>query len=211
VQTRQPGHRAVVHAARHDVEGFARAELAERQDPPYPPHANLANLVVSGTNERKVAEAAGALAAWLREHAPAEPVALCYFGKGRPASYGIQARRIDATALDAVYGDFPGHWNRDYEERYQSLVPVVAEIRQKRGADERSTTGAHPERDQVLRGYAQLRTARLLAFLRHREPDARAAFSILIFRLSAEDLGAALEGPPAELEELSWIQQEEAR
>jgi primosomal protein N' (replication factor Y) len=73
VQTRQPEHRAVIHAARHDVEGFSRAELAEREDPPYPPHAHLANLVVSGTSERKVAEAALALAGWLRELFAARP------------------------------------------------------------------------------------------------------------------------------------------
>jgi len=73
VQTRQPGHRAVVHAAQHDVEGFAKAELAEREDPPYPPHAHLANLVVSGTSERKVAEAAAGLAAWLRDLFRAQP------------------------------------------------------------------------------------------------------------------------------------------
>jgi primosomal protein N' (replication factor Y) len=66
VQTRQPSHPAVACASRHDVAGFARAELEERRDPPYPPHSHLANLVLSGPKERAVGEAAVALADWLR-------------------------------------------------------------------------------------------------------------------------------------------------
>jgi primosomal protein N' (replication factor Y) len=67
VQTRQPGHPAVAFAARHDVAGFARAELAERAEPAYPPHVQLANGVVSGTRERAVADAALRVVEWLRE------------------------------------------------------------------------------------------------------------------------------------------------
>jgi len=67
VQTRQPGHPAVAFAARHDVAGFARAELAERSEPAYPPHVHLANGVVSGTRERAVADAALRVVGWLRE------------------------------------------------------------------------------------------------------------------------------------------------
>ncbi len=67
VQTRQPGHPAVSFAARHDVGGFAVAELAERADPPYPPHVNLANVVLSGPKEAAVAQAAVALIRWLEQ------------------------------------------------------------------------------------------------------------------------------------------------
>ena len=73
VQTRQPTHPAVVFAARHDVAAFARAELAERMDPPYPPHSHLANLVVSGPEERAVMNASLKLADWLRELFEARP------------------------------------------------------------------------------------------------------------------------------------------
>ncbi|HEY2806742.1 MAG TPA: primosomal protein N', partial [Gemmatimonadales bacterium] len=73
VQTREPTHPAIAAAARHDVEGFAKATLAERKDPPYPPHAFLANVVVSGEREKAVAEAALALAAWLKRLAAARP------------------------------------------------------------------------------------------------------------------------------------------
>ncbi len=64
VQTRSPEHYALTTAARHDTEAFLRAELAQRLYPPYPPTAALVNLVVSGENEVKVAEAAGAVAGW---------------------------------------------------------------------------------------------------------------------------------------------------
>ena len=67
VQTRQPSHYAVVHAARHDVAGFAAAALAERSDPPYPPLVELANCVVSGASQPAVADAAVAVRAWLLE------------------------------------------------------------------------------------------------------------------------------------------------
>ncbi len=64
VQTRNPDHYALTAAAQHDTEGFLRAELAQRQSPPYPPMASLVNLVVSGEDEIGVADAAAALASW---------------------------------------------------------------------------------------------------------------------------------------------------
>jgi primosomal protein N' (replication factor Y) len=73
VQTRQPAHPAVTHAARHDVAGFVGAELEARREPAYPPHLNLANCVVSGTRERAVAEAALSVAEWLRALFAARP------------------------------------------------------------------------------------------------------------------------------------------
>ena len=73
VQTRAPGHGAIVHAARHDVRGFVAAELLERRDPPYPPHVRLANAVVSGKDERAVARGAEQLADWLRKLLAARP------------------------------------------------------------------------------------------------------------------------------------------
>lgn len=66
VQTRVPNHYALQAAAKHDFEGFARYELEEREDPPYPPHLALANVVVSGISERGVAVAAGEIADWLK-------------------------------------------------------------------------------------------------------------------------------------------------
>jgi primosomal protein N' (replication factor Y) len=66
VQTRTPTHPALQAAARHDVEEFAAAELEARRSPPYPPTVELANVIVSGTREGLVVDAAGEVAEWLR-------------------------------------------------------------------------------------------------------------------------------------------------
>ncbi len=66
VQTRAPGHYALVHAAQHDASGFLAAELAVRQAPPYPPTRSLVNLVISGESDVRVADAAGVVAQWCR-------------------------------------------------------------------------------------------------------------------------------------------------
>jgi primosomal protein N' (replication factor Y) len=65
VQTRVPHHYALQAAAQHDFEAFAERETAEREDPPYPPHRALANVVVSGTSEQGVGTAAAQVAEWL--------------------------------------------------------------------------------------------------------------------------------------------------
>ncbi len=64
VQTRAPAHYALTTAAAHDTEAFLAAELAMRQEPPYPPTRSLVNLVVSGEHDLAVADAAERLAAW---------------------------------------------------------------------------------------------------------------------------------------------------
>lgn len=64
VQTRQPDHHALVHAARHDVAAFAEEERAHRTAPLYPPLTGLVNLVVSGEDPDAVANRAGEWAGW---------------------------------------------------------------------------------------------------------------------------------------------------
>jgi primosomal protein N' (replication factor Y) len=64
VQTRCPDHHALVHAARHDTEGFLVEELALRQNPPAPPVQSLVNLVVSGRHEIEVGATAARVADW---------------------------------------------------------------------------------------------------------------------------------------------------
>ncbi len=66
IQTALPGHYAIRRALEHDYIGFAERELDERREPAYPPHTRLANVVVSGTAEVPVQEAAEELARWTR-------------------------------------------------------------------------------------------------------------------------------------------------
>ncbi len=66
VQTMRPLHFALARAAEHDYIGFAERELDDRREPGYPPHRRLANLVISGLNEKRVADEADSLAEWTR-------------------------------------------------------------------------------------------------------------------------------------------------
>jgi primosomal protein N' (replication factor Y) len=64
VQTRNPGHHALVWAQEHDTEGFLQQERAMREDPPYPPATSLVNLLLSGLDEQAVGRRAAAVADW---------------------------------------------------------------------------------------------------------------------------------------------------
>jgi primosomal protein N' (replication factor Y) len=64
VQTRQPDHPALRHAAMHDATGFLDAELVARRAPAYPPHVAMARVVASGTDSAEVARRIAAFAEW---------------------------------------------------------------------------------------------------------------------------------------------------
>jgi primosomal protein N' (replication factor Y) len=66
VQTSLPQHYVIRCAVEHDYYNFARRELEERRTASYPPHARLANIVVSGTDEASVHAASESAAAWLQ-------------------------------------------------------------------------------------------------------------------------------------------------
>ena len=72
IQTALPQHYAIQSALAHDYETFAARELEERAEPEYPPHTRLANILVSGTDERAVQDAvdhlAGVVLALLEQH-----------------------------------------------------------------------------------------------------------------------------------------------
>lgn len=72
VQTYSPEHPAIVYAAAHDYEGFARGELAERRATNYPPFARLIYLGVIARAKQAALEAAERYAALLRETGQAE-------------------------------------------------------------------------------------------------------------------------------------------
>jgi primosomal protein N' (replication factor Y) len=66
VQTYAPEHAAIRFAAKHDYDGFAIAELAERESLGYPPYGELIYLGAIGRSEPHVAEAAAGFAELLR-------------------------------------------------------------------------------------------------------------------------------------------------
>lgn len=66
IQTSLPEHYALQCALEHDYAGFARRELEERLNPPYPPHVRLANVVISSPDDAVAADQAEAAVAWLK-------------------------------------------------------------------------------------------------------------------------------------------------
>jgi primosomal protein N' (replication factor Y) len=61
VQTIAPGARAIVHAARHDSEGFLAGELERRRALSYPPFSHLIRIVCSAEQDAPARAAARAL------------------------------------------------------------------------------------------------------------------------------------------------------
>jgi hypothetical protein len=105
---------------------------------------------------------------------------------------------ISATMLQHVYMPNRAHWSLTHEQQYQQLRLNDARFRDLK---------AHPEKSAELMGditpdewstawtiFEQLRFARLCSYLRARPPDGMAGYSILIYRLSREELAAALDG-----------------
>jgi primosomal protein N' (replication factor Y) len=92
IQTRNPGHHAIVHAAGHDVVGFLDSELAARAEPPYPPHRSLANLLVTGLDEAEVGRTAAEVAEWCSALAERTGLALSVLGPAPAALARIKER-----------------------------------------------------------------------------------------------------------------------
>jgi hypothetical protein len=111
---------------------------------------------------------------------------------------------ISATLLQPVTqpgrGAF-GPWNARLENRYQAvrqfMTPLLSD-----DVEERRKALTQVPLEQwyaAINDYEFLRFHRLAAFLRQREPDDNIGFSILVYHLSDDDLGHALDGPPVEL------------
>lgn len=163
---------------------------------------------------------------WLEKNVPAAsgtPVYLSYFGTGDPKFYGINALLLpgfwdldtpqtfplqggvyclSANMLQGVYLNIQPPWTATDETLYgQGQVEINRwnstandsaarqRLLQEEGADYWTN---------AIKIYGDLRLARLCAYLRHRPPDDEVGYSILIYRLSDEDVRRALGGEPPE-------------
>jgi hypothetical protein len=161
---------------------------------------------------------------WLNREQSREgprPVYLDYFGKGDPGYYGITCTPlpprpdndqsfsykpgiycISATSLQAVYWPEARHWTATRERAYIGTADLLERLRTGRPIPRDLADLAQPDsprRKQLLRQYVLLQYMRLLGYLRQRRPNDNVGHSILVFRLSADDLREALTGPPPEL------------
>ena len=160
-----------------------------------------------------------ALRDWVAENAP-DTVYLDYFGRADPVAYGIEyepmaedyegnaiglfragAYCISATNMHGVYKQLRGDWSAREDQAYAVVMQQFREYQmmdpQQRMDLERSRD---PDLIETIRRFNLIRTYRLREWLKRREPDAMAGFSILIYRLSDADLNDAFSKPmpPAE-------------
>ena len=162
------------------------------------------------------------LRAWLQTHVRGEKVFLSYFGSGDPVHEGIVATRfgdgyfdwaervtppalhggvyaISATMFRRVYTHVRGPWDSSYEQAYQQLRTWLdAAAGTPAGALPRDLDGTALTAEEVrarLFRYEHLQFGRLCHFLERRPVDAHVGYSILIFRLTEEEVQRALYGP----------------
>jgi len=161
---------------------------------------------------------------WLDVHNPEdrEPVYLAYFGTGSPDYYGIRSQRlpgfvdwrrpgyfplgpgiyaISATLLESDVPPTFGPWNPTYEQLYQRAAHDAEEWAQGQSDPKLKAQLLRRQPEAAWTAHLvdldHLRFGRLCAWLRQRRPpDAMVGYSILIWRLSSEDLQAALTAPP---------------
>lgn len=152
------------------------------------------------------------------------PVYLSYFGTAFPSYYGIDAHTLasfpdrepphvpapltagtycfSATMLEGLYFITRGPWTHQYETDYQSMLydmklwDSTSTIPSARQALLRQTGEEFWVKN--FRAFEHMRAARLAAFLRRREPDAEVGYSILVYRVSDDELANALSGPAPE-------------
>ncbi len=164
---------------------------------------------------------------WQEKHDPKHqtPLFLAYFGTDTPERYDLRARQlpgfydrrpieayayqpgyyaISATLLQGLYTPACGPWRKGYETDYH-LTGVRMEELHRANKDPRTLQALVQQAgvewwQHEIYYHDALRFGRLSAWLRHtRKPDAHVDHSILIWKLSYEDLAAALAGPPVEL------------
>jgi len=110
---------------------------------------------------------------------------------------------ISATQLQTLQFDMGGPWgpwNDRFEATYQR---VLAAIRPLLADDPAARWAAFTRRPinewlDLFYDYEQYRFARLAAYLRRREPDDEIGYSILVYRLTDDDISRALDGPQPE-------------
>lgn len=102
---------------------------------------------------------------------------------------------MSATMYQGVYTEPFGPWTADHETRYREVQRAIAPFVEGNRELADSLEDSQKEKlDELVEEFKQMRLARLCAWLRsaEREPDAMAGFSILIFRLTDQEVLAAV-------------------
>ncbi|MBT3378839.1 MAG: hypothetical protein HN742_24755 [Lentisphaerae bacterium] len=154
-----------------------------------------------------------------KQRAPQARIHVAFFGTAELDHYGIEAVRllsgpgleeretrpwtggvycVSATLLRGILTTAPGPWTPEHEKVYGHVIPKLRPTSQE--IAENGVSAELPP-DEVRRlnnelaDYEQLRFARLRAYLLTRRPDDHIGYSILVFRLTEDDLKKALDAP----------------
>jgi primosomal protein N' (replication factor Y) len=124
VQTRQPDHPALQHAARHDTVTFLDQELAARSAPAYPPCTALARTVASGEDRDTVHRRLAEFAEWCERAIARSGLRLVVLG---PAPCPVERIRGQWRAHLLIKGDDRdlGRWVRTVGPRLGARHDVV--------------------------------------------------------------------------------------
>jgi primosomal protein N' (replication factor Y) len=101
VQTIAPEARSILHAARHDSDGFLRGELERRRALDYPPFSHLIRIVCSAVESERARAAAGSVREHLSGSAVLGPAALFRL-RGRERQVLVVKAAERRTAVAAV-------------------------------------------------------------------------------------------------------------
>ncbi len=156
---------------------------------------------------------------WLDKNRNGRRVYLAYFGTGNSRHYGLNATPlpsylrksgrgdyklqgglycISATRLQQVYMLKTSDWTADLERRYRRDLEEMRRFEE--------TSNEDKTRGPLLKSkgkgfksrfdtFQKLRFGRLCAYLRQQEPDDHVGHSVLIYRLTDEQVNDALYGP----------------
>ena len=147
-------------------------------------------------------------------------VYLAYFGTGSPTWHGIKAYRlpgffdndaptkyllelqggiycISATMLQGVYTAEEGKWTRQFEKDYEQVLTTARGffIATPEQQEQMTSQKGKEYWDKLFAALRGMQFARLCAYLRGFEPDDNIGHSILIYRLSDQQVDRALYGP----------------
>ncbi len=104
---------------------------------------------------------------------------------------------ISATNLQQVYNsDRSNVWTKKLEDAYQQFRPAFEKLATTANTDTARQPFTAEKFRKAFDQFQRRRFARLCAYLRTREPDHLVHHTILVFDLDAQELAAALEGPP---------------
>lgn len=166
-----------------------------------------------------------ALRRWLRRNGGDEQLFISYFGNAPPEFYGVRGQHlpfrtmamrdcirigagrltagiycVSATNLQQVYAPTLGRfWSEELEQDYRQLEPLMREFEDVPLEDKKMLLERVQAKgdgfEGLFRRFQVLRFGKLCEYLRDREPDARAGYSIHIYRLTEADLREALDAP----------------